>query len=127
MSDLVKRLYNFGPTSMLLSLGFSIGDERNNEGILIGFANIPKEHGGGSIDLAIFGPRHQPFKVCEEAAEEIERLRDCLKEVREYFNQRADADQPSGSNPIPNEEMALLMQIDELFFRHGKGLSNGKD
>jgi len=50
-----------------------------------------------------------PCPNCEDR-----RLRDCLEELREYFDQRADADQPSGSSPIPNEEMTLLMQIDEV-------------
>lgn len=40
-----------------------------------------------------------------------ERLREVLRECEEYFDQRADADQPSGLSPIPNEEMTLLMEV----------------
>lgn len=37
---------------------------------------------------------------------------EALKECEEYFDQRADADQPHGcDSPIPNEEMKLLMAI----------------
>lgn len=39
-------------------------------------------------------------------------LRDLLVECREYLDQRADADQPSGETPSPNEEMKLLIAID---------------
>ncbi len=34
-----------------------------------------------------------------------------LEDLREYFSDRADADQPSGSYPIPNEEMTFLTRI----------------
>lgn len=43
-----------------------------------------------------------------------EKLIVVLQNVREYFDQRADADQPSGSHAIANEEMGLLMEIDEV-------------
>lgn len=50
----------------------------------------------------------------KKAADEIERLTETLKSAREYFDQRADADQPSGAATIANEEMLLLMEIDEV-------------
>ena len=38
-----------------------------------------------------------------------------LDEIEEYFNERADADQPAGcSCPIPNEEMSLLVRLRRL-------------
>ena len=38
-----------------------------------------------------------------------------LDEIEEYFNERADADQPVGcSCPIPNEEMSLLVRLRRL-------------
>lgn len=40
-----------------------------------------------------------------------ERLRKALRKCEEYFDQRADADQPSGLSPIPNEEMTLLAEV----------------
>ena len=39
-------------------------------------------------------------------------LLEALRECREYFDQRADADQPSGLQPIPNEEATILVGID---------------
>jgi hypothetical protein len=39
--------------------------------------------------------------------------RDALEAVREYLDGKADADQPSGCAPQPNEEMRLLMQVEE--------------
>jgi len=39
---------------------------------------------------------------------------DILDEVADYFDNRTDADQPSGSPyPIPNEEMRLLMEVEK--------------
>jgi len=36
-----------------------------------------------------------------------------LDDVRNYFDQRADADQPQGSpHTYPNEELALLADVD---------------
>lgn len=37
-----------------------------------------------------------------------------LHQVREYFDSRADCDQPSGCQPQPNEEMAILVELDEI-------------
>jgi len=35
-----------------------------------------------------------------------------LDDIEEYFNERADADQPAGCDcPIPNEEMSLLTRL----------------
>ena len=35
-----------------------------------------------------------------------------LDDIEEYFNERADADQPAGCDcPIPNEEMGLLVRL----------------
>ena len=45
---------------------------------------------------------------------EIAKLREVLLDCREYFDGRADADQPSGEQPTPNEEMTLLVGIDEV-------------
>lgn len=39
-------------------------------------------------------------------------LREALEDCAEYFDQRADADQPAGCiSPIPNEEMSLLIKV----------------
>lgn len=41
-----------------------------------------------------------------------EHLIETLKECEEYFDNRADADQPSGdSYPTPNEEMKILVAV----------------
>lgn len=42
-----------------------------------------------------------------------EHLIETLAECRDYFDDRADADQPSGEFPRPNEEMKLLMAVKE--------------
>jgi hypothetical protein len=55
---------------------------------------------------------------------ENDQMRAALLECREYFDERADADQPSGSQPIPNEEMRLLMEIDGVL---GPSDCEGKD
>lgn len=39
---------------------------------------------------------------------------DFFERLEEYFDQRADADQPSGSTPTPNEEMRFLMEVRQL-------------
>ena len=46
---------------------------------------------------------------------DVYRLRAVLEECREYFDSRADADyQGEESDYIPNEEMRLLVEIDEV-------------
>lgn len=45
-----------------------------------------------------------------------------LRECREYFDQRADADQPIGSHPIANEELKMLILIDEALASIGEGV-----
>jgi len=50
----------------------------------------------------------------EEVCGERDELLKVLARVREYFDERADCDQPSGSAPIPNEEMTLLVAIDAV-------------
>lgn len=42
-----------------------------------------------------------------------ERLIETLSECRDYFDDRADADQPSGECARPNEEMKLLIAVKE--------------
>lgn len=43
---------------------------------------------------------------------EVKRLREVLAECEEYFDDRADADQPAGADyPTPNDEMRLLTAI----------------
>ena len=38
-----------------------------------------------------------------------------LDDIEEYFNERADADQPAGCDcPIPNEEMVLLTRLQRV-------------
>jgi hypothetical protein len=39
-------------------------------------------------------------------------LRDLLEDIREYLDQRADCDIPSGGNPRPNDAMQLLARLD---------------
>lgn len=46
--------------------------------------------------------------------EVIGELVEALEQCAEYFNNRADCDQPSGSYPIPNDEMKLLVEIEPL-------------
>ena len=41
-------------------------------------------------------------------------IRDVLLLSAEYFDERADVDQPSGHWPVPNEEMTLLCMIDDV-------------
>lgn len=40
-----------------------------------------------------------------------EHLIETLLECQEYFDQRADADQPSGECARPNEEMKMLVAV----------------
>ena len=41
-----------------------------------------------------------------------------LDDIEEYFNERADADQPAGCDcPIPNEEMGLLVRLQRAMKR----------
>lgn len=40
----------------------------------------------------------------------------CLEEVEEFLDDRADCDQPSGEQPVPNAEMRLLVTV-----RHALG------
>lgn len=43
-----------------------------------------------------------------------------LKEAREYFAERADADQPHGyDHPVGNAEMTLLVEIDAALAKAG--------
>ncbi len=49
-------------------------------------------------------------EACLKAADEIEALRAVLAECEEYFDNRADADQPAGADyPTPNDKMRLLV------------------
>ena len=48
---------------------------------------------------------------CKRLGATNKALREALRECEEYFDQRADADQPSGLSPIPNEEMTLLVTV----------------
>ena len=44
-------------------------------------------------------------------------IRDVLLLSADYFDERADADQPSGHSPIPNEEMTLLCMINDILLK----------
>jgi len=50
----------------------------------------------------------------EEVCGERDELLKVLARVREYFDERADCDQPSGEAPNPNDEMTLLVAIDAV-------------
>ena len=63
--------------------------------------------------------RHEDYDDLQLRYEEMgsaqEELLKVLALVREYFDERADADQPAGCDcPIPNEEMTLLVAIDTV-------------
>jgi len=52
-------------------------------------------------------------RECKALQTQRAELLACLEECREYFDGRADADQPSGAvSPIANEEMVLLMKVE---------------
>ena len=42
-----------------------------------------------------------------------------MDDIEEYLRGRADADQPSGSAPIPNEEMSLLVRLQAAKMKKG--------
>jgi hypothetical protein len=46
-----------------------------------------------------------------------ETLRDLLEDIREYLDQRADCDIPSGESPRPNKAMQLLACLDHQLQR----------
>ena len=49
------------------------------------------------------------------AIEDTDAFLQLWDEIEEYFNERADADQPVGcSCPVPNEEMSLLVRLRRL-------------
>jgi len=49
------------------------------------------------------------------AIEDTDAFLQLWDEIEEYFNERADADQPAGcSCPIPNEEMSLLVRLQAM-------------
>lgn len=80
-TSVVDKLYKFTPYNMLLSFGFALGDERNEDGLKTYFANVPQSHGEGSFDMSLFKGQHEPFSVCVEAVNEIERLEQKIKEL----------------------------------------------
>ena len=64
------------------------------------------------------------FAAAPETAAERDRLREINAElvealygVRDYFESNADADLPSGSMYLPNEEMKVLVAIDAAIAR----------
>ena len=79
--DIVDRLRQFTPYYMLSSLGFAMGDERDEDGCKIFFANVPKEWGRGSLDMAMFGGQHLPLSICSQAADRIEKLETAFREM----------------------------------------------
>jgi hypothetical protein len=44
-------------------------------------------------------------------------FRELLEDIREYLDQRADCDIPSGESPRPNEAMQLLARLDHQLQR----------
>lgn len=54
-----------------------------------------------------------------------EHLIETLSECRDYFDDRADADQPSGEFPQPNEEMTLLIAVKQAMSFAEKLTRNG--
>lgn len=43
---------------------------------------------------------------------ELARKEEALRECEEFFDERADADQPAGcDSPIPNDEMTMLVKV----------------
>ena len=61
---------------------------------------------------------------CAATRETADKVIEALEEAEEYFDNRADADQPPGSVPIPNKEMVLLCAVREALHSL-KGGDNG--
>jgi len=76
------------------------------------------EHGEDYADPDGPWVRHEDyddlFGRYDDVCGERDELLKVLARVREYFDERADCDQPSGAAPNPNEEMTLLVAIDAV-------------
>jgi len=76
------------------------------------------EHGEYYSDPEGPWMRHEDYDDLQLRYEEMGSAQDellkVLARVREYFDERADCDQPSGAAPNPNEEMTLLVAIDAV-------------